>query len=105
MATKKKQYNQTWKINVTNDDIKNGSKGSPQWCPAARAIRRTTGARIVRVVGKSYPNAIEFRGPADTHTYNIIKEFRISGKLDKFINDFDSGKKVTPFSFQLSVKK
>ena len=94
-------------INVTDQDIKLGVRKSNKSCPIARAIRRTfkKGEKFVRVspngIGfgkvKSYSNL----GCDCKYCLKYSHEVDTTLEIDKFISDFDAGREVHPFSFEL----
>lgn len=79
-------------VKVTKLDIKRGDRLNPVRCPVARALRRALGySRKVRV------------------GFYTVKMF---GKVEllpppviRFIEDFDSGAVVAPFSFRIKAPK
>lgn len=79
------------KITVTNKDIKNGRQHHCFECPIALAVRRACQTEVVSVGGFT----IKVRGG------DWIKIPRLAVN---FIGDFDLGKPVQPFSFNLKIK-
>lgn len=77
------------RIIVTQADIDQGTPRSPDWCPVACALRRTyrdtecsMGVTMLTVKGRSFKH------------HNL--------RLAKWVERFDSGEAVKPFSFYLS---
>lgn len=86
------------KVHVTEKDIKRGNRTEPATCAVARAIRRTTGHRMVEVGNeKAY---IVKRGDR----YNIRYSIKLPKFVQKFISDFDDQRKVKPITFRASLK-
>ena len=81
------------KITVTKSDIKNG-KSNYNTCPVALAIRRKTKADAIvyRTCVQCYGNDTFWQCPP----LPVI--------ATRFIDRFDSNKKVKPFSFNLKLK-
>lgn len=79
-------------IVVTDKNIKQGKKGSNYSCPIAHACR-DAGLKRVDVAW----NIFHGRGP-------VKKKLSMPQKALDFIDRFDSGKKVKPFSF-MAVEK
>lgn len=78
-------------IEVTQKDIDNG-KSESEYCPIARAVRRTLKIRDVAV---SISFGLELRGK---------RVMNIRGtKLEKFIRNFDYKLPVKPFIFNFSI--
>jgi hypothetical protein len=76
-------------IQVTQEDIDLGVKCSCSKCPVARAIHRETSEFVaagltVVIIGKSRP-------------------VQLPDEVEEFIQAFDEGQLVTPFSFELNV--
>ena len=84
------------KVQVTQDHINTGWRRSHNWCPIGNAIRGmdgicevTVGAnRIVWVTARS--GSFEADTPA---------------RAEQFIKDFDNGRGVEPFEFDLEPKR
>jgi hypothetical protein len=79
------------RVNVTQQDIEQGWRGSSQACPVARALRRQDELRRWWV-GPDY--IISELGSREA---NLPPEARV------FISAFDHGYPVAPFSFDLEV--
>lgn len=87
------------RITVTQEDIDRGVRANPWWCPIAAAIRRTLYPDTVccgpvRITDKGY---VSVTGDIRLHDRLIGAE----GQIGQFLSDFDSGKDVYPFSFEL----
>lgn len=79
------------KIEVTEEDIKNGKRFSPGECPIALAIQRATGKRAT--VGTIY---------ATTWEGDVPKIYNLPQTAIVFIRNFDSKTRVvSPFEFEL----
>jgi hypothetical protein len=81
-------------INVTQDDIAKGKKNNCLRCPVALAVIRETGIHDVYVYGSS----VTFYRHSDQccERYN-------TDEVSEFIENFDGGGTVAPFSFELEV--
>lgn len=78
------------KFHVTEEDIENGAKCSPDRCPIALAIRREMPEAVVFVL----PGAIEIDG----------RVFRVTREIRNFIADFDACfSDMAPLTFELPV--
>lgn len=79
-------------VDVTAEDIAEGSPNFCQFCPIARAIKR-----VVRgFVSVSVKTTLVFFGEAATPA-------DLPKTAVDFIANFDAGAKVTPFSFELDI--
>lgn len=76
-------------VNVTKTDIKDGDVGHCGRCPVALALQRAFDTKLVR--------AAHFFLEVGRHKWDTPPEVRM------FINRFDNGEGVVPFSFQLQV--
>jgi hypothetical protein len=82
------------RVEVTADDIANGKRGLPWCCPIARAIKRASGGSRVSIG--------TFNGLAyDWGTAHPAVFFDLPEVARCFISDFDSGRPVEPFSFEI----
>jgi hypothetical protein len=82
------------RIEVTQEDIDNGLRGNCRQCPIALVVARSTGALYVSVnsgIQWSY-----FRGCVSPEHWR-----RIPLEVFRFMSDFDRGRPVEPFSFEL----
>lgn len=75
-------------INVTQSDIDNGKKDSCVACPIALALNRIAPCRVFK------------QGIAIYSTFRIVP---IPQSVKMFIQKFDAGLPVQPFSFALDV--
>lgn len=82
------------KINVTQDDILNGTRANAQNCAIARAIQRELDRRDRS--GITVTNA---------HIYVDGKLYKLPKKSAQFIYRFDRHQKAKPFSFMLREQK
>lgn len=80
----------TYKICVTQSDIKQGKRSQPYGCPVGLAIKRATGESVF--VGASFIEIGDNWPPT-------------RDKVKRFIIDFDTGKKVKPFCFNIEVEE
>lgn len=74
------------RVTVTQEDITSGVPGDNKLCPVARAINRLL------------PNALVYTLAMFTHGDST---YRIPAAAMKFVNSFDRGELVEPFSFVL----
>lgn len=85
------------KIQVTKEDIKQGARSSPGWCPVARAVRR------------AIPNSQPLVGGSMVTFYWDMRELNqgLPRSARQFIGWFDTGPKwmrwltARPFTFEL----
>lgn len=80
-------------INVTAEDIRLGKKDQPASCAIARAAKRL-GLKKVNV-----DNTLDFS--KDGREWFAV----LPSKAKEFINRFDDGAKVKPFSFSVEVQE
>lgn len=74
------------KIKVTRKHIRKGKRGLSFRCPVALALKEKT--KVEWMVGLRYANS-------------RVKLFDLPPVAVDFIRDFDDGKRVEPFSFEL----
>lgn len=79
-------------ISVTEEDIRSGIRMCCFACPVAMAVSARIGAAFV-AAGMS---EIKYGKRPDK-----CKSFKTPESVRKFIDDFDSGKKCAPFTFEL----
>lgn len=80
------------KINVTAKDIRMGIRGNCLKCPIAIALKRAFKAKEVTVTTITFlVDRLKFR----------IHELDDDSNIVSFIEDFDQGVPVKPFSFEL----
>ncbi len=82
----------TIKIIVTKTDIQKGKRDTSNLCPVAKAIRRCAGLYGIDVYGDELGFGIALRRLVD-----------LPKKVSKFVERFDFGKPVKPFSFTLKL--
>lgn len=78
-------------IKVTQEHIRTGAKGSPGCCPIAKAVREALPGKAVSVIAviKVYSGGfLKFWAP-------------LTESVRTFIDAFDEGLPVEPFSFEL----
>jgi hypothetical protein len=82
----------TVRVVVTEQDMRNGVPWSPLACPVVRALRRATGQRwtACHQVFQLYRVGAERKVPAPE-------------QATRFMRDYDGGKEVEPFAFDLDV--
>ena len=91
-------------VKVTAADIKHGKRCVSHLCPIARALKR------VRPAGYKRATAMVLPGLAALYNAYSSPEASkpITGSLpapaQRFINHFDTGKKVKPFKFTIKFK-
>lgn len=83
-------------INVTQEDIENGIRHSCFSCPIALAVKRETGCNC------SVESA-NFHLKARIFMMGSYEAYFPGKEAEDFINNFDGGKPVKPFSFELDV--
>ena len=85
------------RVNVTDEHISGGIRGSYSSCPIALAIRdKVSDSRKDEVdVGRLYVSL-----PADDEP-SVIEDYRLSIEACNFIEDYDRGRLVEPFEFEL----
>lgn len=76
------------RISVTEDHIKKGRKREPRFCPVAIAVRERLKLSEYQV---------------DVGNRIWIKDFpvEIPHAVNRFVSDFDNGRPVEPFEFDL----
>lgn len=79
------------RISVTAADIQAGGPNDPAYCPIARAVRRLGLKKKVRVWNDSLL--------LDSSSYELPERAVL------FIDRFDDGHRVRPFTFTLTRKK
>jgi hypothetical protein len=81
-------------VNVTQEDIDRGRRGSCGRCPVARAIRRD--ARLTNILVDPFYVVVGLATPAffTVHLPRIAR---------RFIEAFDAGRPVRPIAFPLRV--
>lgn len=102
-------------ISVTDDDIKEGHRCDCYYCPVARAIQRMlkpSSASINQVLAEVTPRGVTIIYNTITisdvlgmthHNLCSLEKIRIPEPATFFINRYDGGHKVTPFSFELDI--
>ncbi len=82
-------------IEVTQDDIDHGTRGSCNTCPVARAIKRATG----------FHNLVSARNVLAYNRERSTRPTAVNLPIEalRFINDFDCHHPVQPFSFELDL--
>ena len=87
------------RINVTQQHIMKGLRKSPVYCPISRSINKATGLIVTTQNMRNSPNVIL----RDGHGY--WRDLALTRNERKFINNFDRGNPVSPFSFELPIDK
>lgn len=80
-------------IQVTQEDINTGMQDVCQHCPIALAIKRALKAELVSVYNFSIHVFIS--------NSEMSYKYRVTDAIYSFIERFDEGVKVEPFSFNL----
>ena len=78
-------------INVTARDIEKGSRAEPESCPVARALSRAF--RSQAIVGT---RDVDFNDGS-------LKTIFLPADAVRFILDFDRGRPVRPFKFEVYI--
>ncbi len=86
------------KIDVTREDIDNGTKRACGLCPVALAAKRVV-APFMRVA--AYSTALEL--VTTERPFRPDTLHRLPATATSFIIDFDRGSPVEPFSFELDI--
>ena len=84
-------------VNVTAQDIARGVKHDPCWCPVARAIRRHIQRAVLVDVG---PEQLDFY---DNDGYLVYPRATLPSEAATWVDEFDTGFPVQPFSFEVLV--
>jgi hypothetical protein len=85
--------NMKFSVTVTADDIKKGKKESSEYCPLARALRRTLKAADITV---------------DPHEGGVVVDglgLEYNGAVAAFTDRFDEGKTVKPRTFVFELHR
>lgn len=80
------------RVEVSQEDIDNGVPGRPYSCAVALAVRRADGGWV------SFVGSSEVR--LRDHAWCSLPEH-----VQQFIIDFDHGRRVEPFAFDLKCKE
>jgi hypothetical protein len=80
------------KVEVTEKDIRTGIQADCMECPIALAINRSLGSGHARV----RRHRIDMYNPT-------LKCIPLPSEARAFVLDFDRGKEVLPFSFEIAV--
>jgi hypothetical protein len=84
-------------IEVTADDIANGTLGDECRCPIALAVARQLGIEAPEGYLAIMDSQIKIGSdPGDWHWGDL---YRLPSVAEGFIDDFDSGREVQPFTF------
>lgn len=81
------------RIQVTAEDIANGTRGNCAFCPVARAVCRATGSVDVSVTGLG----------VTIWCGEETASLAIPDAVGRFVDDFDCGKPVHPIEFDLDI--
>jgi len=88
------------RLNITNGNIAKGERVNPGNCPIARNIRsKVKGLQRVSVLGDTATITKKVDGKLYTFIGKLPTEAR------KFVKQFDAGRAVAPFAFELSLRK
>ena len=91
------------KVTVTREDIAIGQRDSIVSCPIARALKRSL-AKLVTDQGMP-PMLIDVRVWATFWYVPGGPRASLPASAQQFINDFDLGRPVTPFSFTIPSQR
>ncbi len=80
-------------VEVTAEDIDNGKKALLKECPIARAVGRTMPPNKSHVSIYSWGIRVYY--------VNTYEDYSIPRSAEKFIKNFDSGRPVSPFKFEM----
>lgn len=86
-------------ITVLAKDIRLGTPGEIFVCPVSRATRRTLGLKDAAAVAVASTICIH-RTPQ-----SLEEDYELPKRANKFVNAFDDGKLVKPFTFKLGRKR
>jgi len=86
-------------VNVTQEDIDNGVRGSSSHCPIALAMKRQLHKTKVSVCEDYNEDTNE--GEIVAYRGNWDKEWKASKAVMKFVKAFDNDKQVKPHRFRL----
>jgi hypothetical protein len=92
------------KIDVTADDIANGTRLNACQCPIARAATRA-GLFAVEVYPSGGPDEFQPGHPSEIIFGTPRRSSRLPATAERFISAFDEGRTVEPFSFELEVTR
>jgi len=79
---------------VTKTLISNGIIGKCQYCPVSLSIKEKLNTDTVMITH----NSIGIKYPEGKYTF-----LEIPANVKRFVMDFDAGKPVSPFEFQLDI--
>lgn len=89
------------RIEVTQEDIDAGVKGSCSQCPIGRAFERALGPGFGIQYGSQGVNLL--------HSDSVYKQATLATALPRecrnFVMDFDAGLMVRPFNFSVAIPK
>ena len=91
---------QPTKIHVTQEDIHNGVCKDPEMCAIALALAHEYKDEISWVEVENY-ESIKIVNEIDDEWYRVHICPDDEAKVHNFIRDFDDGKQVEPFSFDI----
>lgn len=86
----------TYRVDVTQDDIDQGVRNNSETCAIGRALARATGCRM------DIDDA-EYIYPTRLKGFKVNAEKAARLRINNFIQNFDAGNPVEPFSFGLEV--
>jgi hypothetical protein len=90
------------RVEVTAEDIRLGGRGEGANCPVARAVSRASGSPWVWV-SDSLTGIFFCKEDADSSEFwdKALKKWDTPPAIGKIIWDYDSGRGMSPFSFEL----
>lgn len=86
-------------IEVTAQDIALGEPTHACRCPVARAVARAIGGSIDRADAAAGAGRVSTAWPDGTFAH-----YELPAEVDAFMDDFDHGRPVAPFSFTVLLE-
>lgn len=87
-------------VKVTRADIKAGVKNHALKCPVSRALARALGKRAVRIIWPCAAYRLVFGARPFFQTSKGGSYYPLPETVGRFVQRFDAGKSVKPFSFK-----
>tara|TARA_R100000908_G_C3696055_1_gene108424 strand:- start:435 stop:704 length:270 start_codon:yes stop_codon:yes gene_type:complete len=88
------------KIKVTKEDIKKGRKENIKYCPIALALKRNFKTDMVEVSQDHETDQIILQIDDDQYDYDQCDNYN---DMLYFVQKFDSGLMVEPFTFKINI--
>lgn len=89
------------KIQVTQEDIKNGIRGSTTKCPVALACQRALGPDAVACGRAIYTGVVQHAKPSNWVVKEYGAMFLVPPQVRVWIQDYDDCVPVAPIEFEL----